>query len=255
MRCCAPFAIGGAILLACSGAASAADVPGNRNTNRTLRVTNDAPTIRTERFEFLGDRDWFKVRLEGGRNYVFAAAPGLCNGLDPDRTGDVILNLRNASGRLVRSGARTDCFPEDDGALFAGFEFRPSKTATFFLEYGQEGRTAPIPFPYRVIAARDCPEGTRTICQIALNQTRQGFLAYQGDRDSYRTSLTVGRQYTVAIADPLGGDGRLIAFFTDAAGTIVSNSNTFTPTVSGTYFVTVGTDNDGGSFDFTVTLR
>jgi hypothetical protein len=239
------------LALIASGPAFAADVPGSVKTKSVVKVSDAQPTIKTGQFEFLGDSDWHKIKLVANHDYSFAAAPGICNTREELAESHVILNLRNAKGKLIKAAGQTDCYPDDDGPFYVGFEFHTSKAATYFLEYKQAG-PAPVPFPYRIIAAGDCRFDAKTLCTLAVGQSRKGFLTYQGDRDAFKTTLQAGQTYIITLFDPI--DGQLTTALHNSTGAIIQNGGPFTPTTSGIYFASVGTDADGGSFDYEVSL-
>jgi len=96
------------------------DAIGGTNTTDTIAVNGS----RNGEIQFLGDRDWYRVTLTGGQNYVFdlRGAPTAAGSLS-----DPYIYLYNSAGTLIASN--------DDGGI--GFEaqlaVRVTTTGTYYL--------------------------------------------------------------------------------------------------------------------------
>ena len=126
-----------------------------------------------------------------------------------------------------------------DGYTDVGFEFRPAKDGSYFIEtlYLQDQS-----FRYNVRVAPDCRADKTTRCTLKPGVTQQRITAWAYDTDWFKAQLTRGKTYAVGIESSSGtveivnGDGAVLAV----------GSQKFTPSSTGAYFVRVRTGNDTG---------
>jgi hypothetical protein len=145
---------------------------------------------------YAGDRDWYRVRLEGGQTYRFALTH---DGETP--LSDPLLRIHDSHGDELAS--------DDDGGgeLNALLEFTPAATGNYYVEAA--GYTDQITGGYALRAlAGDIPADAST--DISLNATgdyRDGVLAPAGDRDWYRIDLTSGQALRISLSTAQSADG------------------------------------------------
>jgi hypothetical protein len=221
-------------LPALSGAAFAADIPGNAKTKATLPVSG---TYTQGVFDFPRDSDWYKVTLEKGRDYAVSTYAD-CG---------VTFGIRNSAGKLL-AGAKSDDLVE------TGFEFRPSYSGTYFVEYRQvpDPYCGGIPsYPARI--APDCRADRTTTCKLKVGVTQQRVTAWAYDEDWFKVDLVRGRTYAVEVDDP----GDVSTYIVDARGFVLATgSQPFKPSSGGTYYVRLYSGNDDGqAYRVTLTAR
>jgi len=99
----------------------------NTSTTGTISVGGSV----TSTIDSRGDRDWFKIQLTAGKNYVFNLNKVGRRGLS-----DPALNLRNASGTILASN------DDADGTLNSQITFTATSTGAYFLDAGAYGDRA-----------------------------------------------------------------------------------------------------------------
>jgi hypothetical protein len=234
----------GLALLGTTGAALAADIPGN---TRTKAVITPGPKRFESHLERRGDSDWYRVTLKAGRNYAFEVASGGCTRM----------NLRNKAGKVLRLDVS---FDDEDG----GFEFRSATTKTFFLEYVDANKAPCIdpveggyPTWYSGNVAMDVRGDTTTRATIAPGQTIEGLLNWYFDKDYFRATLEAGKSYAVSVPSRPLGTGLVVI---DSEGNVVAGGDRtpfeplpFSVPRTGTYYVVVA-GGGYGSGPYTVGL-
>ena len=216
------------------------------------------------------DRDWIAIDLTVGVEYTFnlQGADSGAGTLD-----DPFLVLRDANGGFVAQNDDVD-FPS---TLESQIVFTPSSSGTYYLvarnfsgetgtyvlttspgertdDDGDGGTATPPPDTggTTVSEGADAAGDTSTSAQISVGDTFEGEIDTVGDKDFVAIDLDAGTQYTFWVqgADSDGGtlaDPFLI--LRDANGTFVSQDDnsgtgldsqiTFTPSSSGTYYLSV----------------
>jgi hypothetical protein len=235
---CAMGALG-AIAVGFPSTALAGDIPGNRSTRAVLKI---GPAGVNGVFERRGDSDWYRVRLRGGRNYA------VHNG--PNFEGCSLLNLRNAKGKVI--GTDSGGGPAFDG----GFEFRPARDGTFFVEL--KDRVCPEPsYPsdYHAHVTADARGDPTTDATIKVGQTVEGRFHWGTDTDFFRTTLQVGTSYTATLDSSLEHNLGLV----DSQGTVLFDEfmpgpRMFTVPASGTYYLVAACNDDNAFNRYTLSL-
>lgn len=232
--------------------ALADDIPGNANTNATLKVTGPSTATRTGDFETEGDSDWYKVELTEGRDVAVAADESTSS------FGQLIFRLRRAGGGILATGS------DDPEAGSSGFEFRPTRTGKHFLELKQIG-SFDEPYGYATRISRDCRRTASTLCRLTVGESEKGALTWALDEDWLRVRLTVGNTYSFKVDQVQFLDAVALKLY-DKDGDVVAEGqesgdalliSNFGPTESGRYFVAVEGLNDeiSGAILYRVALR
>lgn len=166
-----------------AGTVRAADIPGDRSTTAAVGLGEVATSI----FETRNDRDWFRVRLEKGRNYAFR-----CSSL----IGFAEARVRNPGGKQI--GDAVFC----DSGSTNGITFVPAATGMHFLAlfdaYGFVGDKSTYFAAVRV----DIPENLSTDARLTLGRTTKLFADFAGEADWLRLRLERGRTYDVTLDVP-----------------------------------------------------
>ena len=192
--------------------------------------------------EGTGDADWFRITLTAGQTYRLEAL-----GYDSSNgtLRDPLLRLYNASGVQVAS--------DDDGGtgLNALLTYTATASGTYYLgasSYGSGTGT------YQVRASSDdFAASTATTGSATVNTVRSASIESAGDQDWFRVSLTAGNTYTITLKGAPSGVGTLadplLDGIFDASGLRIAGTSNddygsgresrvvFTPTASGTYYV------------------
>jgi hypothetical protein len=196
-----------------------------------------------------GARVNYLILLTAGVTYFFemeGAATGFGTLVDP------IVRLNGASGFIDSN--------DDGGVGFnARLVFTPTLTGNYTVIAGETGDNATGTYRLTVEADdfRSTVEGTGALGTLAVGTSgATGTINYNGDRDLFGVSLTAGTQYFIDLEGMPTTQGSLADTYLrgihDAAGTLLpgtldddggvgANSRMiFTPTTTGTYFVSAG---------------
>ena len=195
--------------------------------------------------ETAGDYDWFKVQLMAGVTYTFS--------LQGLTLFDPYLQVGDNRGNLLAS--------DDDsgGYLDSLLTFTAPTSATYILAASGASDTETGTYTLAV-SSDDRPASTATTGSVAVGGSTSGIIESAADADWFRVSLTAGVQYTInlrgapssggTLTDPYfngiyNASGQLIAGTTnDDYGTGVESRVGFTPTASGTYYLSAGAYGD-----------
>jgi hypothetical protein len=213
------------------------------NATTTGRVNVNGPAA-TGRVEIAGDADWFATTLSAGVSYQFRLNATASGGL-----GDPFLELRNAVGSLIASN-------NDGGAgINSLISFTPTSTGTYFLAARGYGGTTGT-YTLSATVGDDFAATTATSGRVLVNGSAAGRINYAGDEDWFSVALTAGRTYTIDLKGAASGAGTLSdPYFRgiyNASGSLISGTSNddyggtlesrvvFTPSVTGTYFLSAG---------------
>jgi hypothetical protein len=188
------------------------------------------------------DQDWFRVSLQGGSLYQFEAAPGATTTLaNPaleliDPTGTRLLLGDNDRGEGL--GARIPYYIATSGDYF----LKVTSASGALGNYTVRALTSAEADP-------DAAGGVGTTRVLAGDEWQLGRIASAQDVDYYRVDLTAGSAYqfrarSIDLPDPVlrvrGPDGKVVATNDDESSGSNDALVVFSPTVSGTYFLDVG---------------
>ncbi len=210
-----------------SVAAAAFDFAGNTSTTGTVAVGGTAIGNITT----VGQHDWFKVTLQAGTQYVFDAGAGtLTNAQVALYDGSGAL-LAQGSGGGASGGARTSFEPTSSGSYYVSASGSNGATGTFTVAVST--------------ASFDFAGNATTAGAVSAGSPATGTIGVVAQNDWFRTTLQAGTQYVFDL-----GAGTLAAPVVsvyDSTGHLLSQGNggaanggaetSFTPTVSGTYYV------------------
>lgn len=207
--------------------------PASADTRTRARLTLSQPSEGV--IDYVGDRDWHRIRLEAGKTYRFALT---ASGDSP--LGDPYLRLYDQRGNEIAS--------DDDGGgnLNSLLEFSPSATGTYFVEAAAFADSSDGGY---TLTARegDIPADNTTDMSLSADgDYREGVLSPAGDRDWYRLDLSAGQSVRIALNsageegyDPMavlyGPDGAEVAR-DDDGGEGLNSWLEYQATAAGTYF-------------------
>ena len=177
--------------------------------------------------------DWYRVNLTSGIQYQFDLVGSTNDGAAVDLTlDDPFLFLRNSAGIALTA---------NDSAGLGGNSrifYTPTTSGIFFLDVQASAVSASG--SYRLIV-----NSTPTSGALTLGTAQTGYVSFNGDVDRYSTTLVAG----VAYGFSLDGSTLLDPYLEvqDSAGTNLGSDDdsgpglnaflTYTPTVSGTYYL------------------
>ncbi|NBP40638.1 MAG: hypothetical protein EBV34_19840, partial [Betaproteobacteria bacterium] len=189
--------------------------------------------------------DWYAITLSAGVNYQFDLVGSARDGanfalLDP------FLFLRNSNGTVLVG--------DDDSGVGTASRifFTPATSGTYFLDVQESGLDAAG--VYSLIVNQTPVAGS-----LQLDVPKPDSIDFTGDTDLFSLSLTAGVSYGFEVvggtlADPLlellGSNGDVIAT-DDDSGPGLNSRLTFTPTVSGNYFLAARAANNSSLGTFT----
>jgi hypothetical protein len=197
---------------------------------------------RTGKWEAVTDDDWFGVTLQANKTYKFT--------LDISSTLpylDGTLSVRSADGLqfAVEAGTNVVVFtPTVDGTYFVSAKLGYAFGASGSIYYSLVGRQI----------TDDFVDNATTTGMLTLGSTKYGKWEAATDEDWFGVSLVAGKTYKFDLlpsASTPGLDGTLSVISADGTEAAVeagSNIVVFTPTVSGTYFVSAHGQALAGSY-------
>ena len=197
-----------------------------------------------------GDRDWFAVSLEKGKNYQvdlkgFGTGDGTLD--DPYLHG-----IHDAQGNLVVGTT------DDNGGdgLNSGLLFAPTQSGTYYVAAGNQGDHAGTYTLSVTEIPDDLAADTSTEGRVSVGGSAASEIERPGDRDWFAVDLEAGKTYRIDQKGGWTGDGTLwdpqIYGIHDTDGKYIANSGIddggarlnarkfFTPAEAGTYYVAAG---------------
>ena len=238
------------------------DYPASTATTGNLLVGS----VSTGNIESKADYDWFKITLAAGTTYRLEA---LGRDTSNGTLEDPYLELFNGAGMYIKDN-------DDGGTGYnASIIFTPTASGTYYLavsegwdentgSYTVSANTTATP----PVVPDDFAESTATTGSLSVGSSATGTIESEADYDWFRTTLTAGMTYRLealglntsngTLEDPYlelyNGAG---VFLTDDddSGTGYNSSIIFTPTTSGTYYLTVsdGMEEETGTYTITAT--
>jgi hypothetical protein len=189
------------------------------------------------------DVDWIRVTLTAGTLYQF---DGRGAGSTGGTLADPTLSLLNSSGTAIR--ADNDSGTGADSRIL----YTPTTSGTYYLAMRSTSATATG--TYTVAATANPDDYTATVATsgtVSAGATASGVIETAGNRDWFRTTLTVGTLYSFELRGTASGSGLR---WTDSSlvlrddnGSVVTSDTesglgasarlTFSPTRTGTYFL------------------
>ncbi len=234
-----------AAVLGGAASAGAADIPSTTQSRVALFSANNSLATQRYPFERAKDSDWFRVELEGGKDYYVT-------GLYGDQGDGSVLQstFRDARGNVLVNGGSFDPFTDD------GYEIRAPRTGTYFVEFRTTSSAGGKTYGARI--GGDCASGTRTKCTMSPGQVRdKNVLGGAYDRDSFKLALTGGRTYTFFVGSQQGCASDIGISMLDSGGNLVASSEgvflpeydyaarlVFRAPRTGTFYATVGAVDD-----------
>ena len=206
-----------------------------------------------------GDQDWFAATLTGGTTYTINL-----NALTSSATplsDPLFAGVYNSSGSLI-SGTGNDDF---GGTTNSQVSFTPTSSGTYYLAAAgyssytgyytlsvSAGGSSTTP----VTPSTDIAGDASTTGRIAVGSSVTTTIGTAGDRDWYAISLTAGHSYDIALNGHDGGGGTLADPYiygvynassqlqsgtaNDDGGSSFDSFVNYTPTSSGTYYISAG---------------
>lgn len=177
--------------------------------------------------------DWFKVALSAGSAYEISAGSGTLSG--------AVVTVYDSKGNALTTGASQTLF-------------EPTSTGNYYVGVGGSGTgTFTVGVAHATV---DHLGNVNTSAPLSVGAALTGTLANAGQSDWFKVSLTAGTQYRFTetggtLSAPLvavyDASGHQVALSADggASGTSVTS---FTPTTSGTYFVSASSDGSTGTY-------
>jgi hypothetical protein len=223
------------------------DTAASTATHRNLSIAGvpNGTASAAGRINHSGDRDWFRITLRAGELYQLEANTGA----GTTGVGDPALTLRNSAGTQL-------AFNDDASGLNARILYRPTSTATFYLDVAGFGSRIGN---YSVVA-REVPANTSTHSNLAVNGSVRGDLHANGDQDWHRITLSAGRRYRFDLRGSSTGNGSLSDPFFElrnSSGTLLASNDDggtgldsrlqFTASTTGTYFANARAFNNSGT--------
>ncbi|MCU9837769.1 pre-peptidase C-terminal domain-containing protein [Ruegeria sp. WL0004] len=242
------------------------DFAGNTSTTGTAPVGGAV----TGNIESAGDQDWFRVNLTAGNTYQIDLEGSATTGetlSDPlltgvyNSAGNQMSDTRNDDGGTGLNSL-VEFTPTTSGAYFIGASAYGSNTGTYKLSVTQTstgGTGGPVD---------DFTETTSTTGRVTVGGSSTGNIETIGDNDWFAVTLNAGQTYTIDLEGAATGGGTLSdpyirgifnasgsampGAFNDDGGTGRNAQLEFTPTTTGTYFISAGAYSGTGTYKVSV---
>ena len=234
------------------------DYAGSTATTGTVSVGGS----KSGNIETADDTDWFKVTLTAGTTYRFDV-------LGADTGNGTLLN----PFMRVRDSAGTSLVFDDDSGigLDSQITYTPTSSGTYFVSAGSS--TSSGTGTYLVTATDVSPVinddyagSTATTGTVSVGGSKSGNIETADDTDWFKVTLTAGTTYRFDVLGADTGNGTLAnpfmrvrdsagtsLVFDDDSGIGLDSQTTYTPTSSGTYFVSAGSSTSSGTGTYLVT--
>jgi len=222
----------------------------------------------TGNIEIAGDEDWFKVSLIAGTTYTFAlrGADGGGGTLGAG-SAEAYLRLLNIDGYYEK--ATTSGGTGGDPLT----SFTPIRTGDYFLSvsdlYDRGTGTYTISAVAQTSQVDDFGDNISTKSVLSIGEKITGNIGLPGDEDWFKVSLDAGFSYVFDLTGADGGGGTLGSGSSEAylqlfdskgsrlgsaydGGTGSDPRLTFTPAISGFYFISTSDLFDGGTGTYTL---
>lgn len=212
----------------------------------------------------IGDRDWFRIRLEKGQSYDIEAV-GRATG--EGSLANPAVEVRSATGLLLDYA--------DDGGIGtnASLAFRASEAGWYYVGVSGSGNSSKGTYQVRVSTLQDdFDDSVATQAVLPLNTVLHGMIQTPGDADWIKVGLTAGTSYVITLEGDRSSEARLEPLadprlqLIDSAGQTIARADDtaagrdakmyFTPETSGVYFLeaTSAFRYDTGSYALKVSL-
>ncbi|MGE4079740.1 MAG: M10 family metallopeptidase C-terminal domain-containing protein [Reyranella sp.] len=216
----------------------------------------------------VADRDWFVVQLIAGIIYTIDLS-GLQDGVGT--LANPHLRLRSSTGEVIAENDDVAAGSDPDSRI----TYVPTETGTYYIEAGAFGDSLTGTFELTI----DSPDAgiddfagmlgdtTRPVGALSAGGSATGTLETPADRDLYAVQLTAGTSYSLSAKGFQGGGGTLedpylrlldstglaIGESDDSAdGTSTDSLMVFTPWMTGSYYLEVGSYQDSSAGTYTV---
>ena len=234
-------------------------IPGNSSSLQTLAMG----TAATSAIDFAGDADWWRVTMLSGYGYqiwVEGNQNGFGSLVDP------YLAVYNNAGVLQASNNNISLAQRD-----AYINLIPSNGGTFFLSAEESGNNAGG--SYTITVWRDALSSVASATSVAVNGSYSERVGWQDDTSDWMAvTLTAGTLYQfdllgsaadgalsgLSLVDPwlgLRNSAGVLLLSNDDAGDGLNARITFTPALSGTYYLDAQESGNNASGSYSVLVN
>lgn len=174
----------------------------------------------TDSLDFAGDKDWRRIRLEGGQSYRFSL----------NSNSGAATPLSDPLIKIFNNDSVEQIMDDDSGGGFNAYvEFTAPETGNYFVEARGFNEDAIGGYTLRALAG-DVPADATTDAELSADGGyRTGVLSPAGDRDWYRINLAEGQGMRIAVAGadmppgPLGDP--YIAIYNSEGASLAENDD------------------------------
>ena len=219
------------------------DAAASVDTTYTLSVGDSFEGVLSDR----SDEDWVRVELLEGKNYDIRV-----NGIGPEAVTDTVLTVYGSDGEEIASH---DDIEWEAGDRFSMLEFSPDSSGVYYISAsGYPDPREDNSGTYEITVFDEQDDNLDTPLTLPVGERFQGTLDSKFDEDWIRVDLLAGKTYDITLqgigpdADTdtvlriYNSEGEQAGFHDDvdyAAGR-VNSKFTFSPEVTGAYFISAG---------------
>lgn len=200
-----------------------------------------------------GDRDWYRVYLEGGRTYTMVMSDRDDPALAGDFPFDSRVKLYSAVGKLVALGSEDQTSNPDDSQIV----FTPTVSGVYYVSADRSAFAGSVgSYTLELLAqgsSSDIPETLDTPQRLLLNTVLGGSLEVPTDLDMMKVDLSAGVNYAFNVVTTTVGNLSLGLY--DSQGFLLRNleaGDAFNVGTSGTHFLGIRSTDKSATGDYAV---
>ncbi|HEY0845728.1 MAG TPA: pre-peptidase C-terminal domain-containing protein [Noviherbaspirillum sp.] len=246
-----------------------ADIAANSGTTATVSPGSSVAGI----VDTAGDADWYAVSLTAGQTYTID--------LTPNSTGSSPLNDAYLYGIYNSAGSLISGTTDDDSGVGNASQvvYTATSSGTHYISAGgYSGHTGNYILSVSSgttgtsgggTTTTDLSASTSTTGTVSTTASASSTIDTAGDQDWFSVSLTAGHNYNISLAGASSNSGTLadpyLRGIYNSAGSLISGTTdddagygqdalvSYTPTTSGTYYISAGAYADGtGTYSLSV---
>ncbi|WP_292935565.1 pre-peptidase C-terminal domain-containing protein [Noviherbaspirillum sp.] len=232
------------------------DIPADLTTTASVTAGGSVDSLVNE----AGDRDWFAVSLTAGQTYTIDLQPK-ANSTTP-LNDPYLYGIYNSSGSLI-SGTTDD----DSGTgASAQVTYTATSSGTYYISAGGYSNhtgnyvlsvsSGSSTSSGSTTSTADLAASTSTTGTVSVGGSASSLIGTAGDQDWFAVNLSAGHSYNISLAGAASGNGTLTDAYLrgiyDSTGLLITGTTdddsgygsdalvTFSPTSSGTYYISAG---------------
>ncbi|MFZ6658774.1 S8 family serine peptidase [Undibacterium sp. TJN19] len=203
------------------------DLPGGTDTFAYL----EASGIVYGKIDTATDTDWYRMDMQAGVRYTVTL-----NSLSAGA--NLSLVLRDGAGKILYTALA-------NGNSNNSISYTPTTSNAYYWDVEGTGTAGFYTMSAASNLADDYPANSTTTSVLTVGQSKSGTLEGWSDADWHKVNLVAGHTYKIFSAGGSLSDPYMAIYAREDSASLAVSSNgsmTFTPTVSGTYYVDISSN-------------